>query len=101
MNYAQIQEDFNLCQQFIEQSNLKVYKALAYPYGNYPKKGKQKQEFEEILKIYGIQYSLKIGNRVNRFPFKDKQAIKRIDIKGTDALFVFKLKLRIGKLKLF
>ena len=49
----------------------------------------------------GIKYGLRIGNRVNNFPFKNNYLVKRIDIKGEDSLFRFKLKLKIGKLKLF
>jgi hypothetical protein len=49
----------------------------------------------------GIKYGLRIGNRVNNFPFKNDYLVKRIDIKGEDNLFRFRLKLKIGKLKLF
>ena len=45
--------------------------------------------------------AFRIGNRVNKFPFKNKYEIQRIDIKGQDSLLKFKLKLRFGKLKLF
>jgi hypothetical protein len=45
--------------------------------------------------------AFRIGNRVNRFPFKNKFEIQRIDIKGQDSLTTFKWKLRLGKLRLF
>jgi hypothetical protein len=44
---------------------------------------------------------LRIGNQINKFPFKNPYEIMRIDIKGEDSLLKFKLKLRFGKLKLF
>lgn len=96
-----IQEDIDKSYEFIFNNNLNVYSALAYPYGDFPKKGIHKQEFFSLLKKNNIKMAFRIGNRVNRFPFKNKFEIKRIDIKGEDNLFIFKLKLKLGKLRLF
>ena len=74
---------------------------MAYPYGNYPKKGKRKIEFFQLLEKNNIKMAFRIGNRVNIFPFKNKYEIQRIDIKGQDSLLAFKWKLRLGKLRLF
>jgi hypothetical protein len=41
MSAAEINEDFEKCFQIIEQNDLKVYHALAYPYGNFPKESKK------------------------------------------------------------
>jgi peptidoglycan/xylan/chitin deacetylase (PgdA/CDA1 family) len=96
-----IQLDFDNSFQLIAQQGLKVFPALAYPYGNYPKKGTQKKEFFRLLEQNKIKMAFRIGNRVNRFPLKNKYEIQRIDIKGQDSLFTFKWKLRLGKLRLF
>lgn len=97
----EIQEDFDKSFELIRQNDLKVYPALAYPYGNYPKKGNQKVDFFKVLEKNNIKMAFRIGNRVNRFPLRNKFEIQRIDIKGQDSLTVFKWKLRLGKLRLF
>ena len=74
---------------------------MAYPYGNFPKKKNLKKDFFRLLEKNNIKMAFRIGNRVNKFPFKNKFEIQRIDVKGQDSLFTFKCKLRLGKLKLF
>lgn len=98
---AEINSDFSKCFEIIKQNDLKVYNALAYPYGNYPKKEPQKRKFQLLLKQNKVKMGLRIGNKVSKFPFKKPYEITRIDIKGEDSLLKFKLKLRFGKLKLF
>jgi len=97
----EINDDFSKCFEIIEQNELKVYKALAYPYGNYPKKEPNKSKFIAVLKQNNVKAGLRIGNKINKFPFKNLYEIMRIDVKGEDSLLKFKLKLRFGKLKLF
>lgn len=97
----EINDDFSKCFEIIEQNELKVYNALAYPYGNYPKKEPNKSKFIEVLKQNNVKAGLRIGNKINKFPFKNLYEIMRIDVKGEDSLLKFKLKLRFGKLKLF
>ena len=101
MTDEEINNDFKQCREFIENSALNVYPAVAYPYGNYPKKEPRKTEFKKLLEANGIKMGLRIGNRVNRFPFKEKYEIQRIDVKGEDSFLKFKLKLKFGRLKLF
>jgi len=98
---AEINADFSKCFEIIEQNALKVYNALAYPYGNYPKKEPNKSMFTTLLQQNNVKAGLRIGNRINKFPFKNPYEIMRIDIKGEDSMLKFKLKLRFGKLKLF
>jgi peptidoglycan/xylan/chitin deacetylase (PgdA/CDA1 family) len=94
----EINEDFAECRRVIAETGLKVYPALAYPYGNYPKKGEANTSFKKLLRDNGIKMAFRIGNRVNTFPFADMYEINRLDIKGHESLFKFKLKLRFGKL---
>lgn len=101
MSEFEIQNDFSECASIIKENGLHLFPVLAYPYGNYPKKNPEKQIFKKILNKNGIKFGLKIGNRPNKFPFKDDYEIKRIDMKGEDGFFTFRLKLKFGKLKLF
>lgn len=101
MPLDKIRTDFEQSKTFIKNNDLNLSSVLAYPYGKYPKKGDAKNSFFECLDENNIAYGLRIGNRVNKFPFKNNYEIQRIDIKGEDSLSKFKLKLRYGKLKLF
>lgn len=101
LSESEINHDFEKCYQIIKKSGLNVAPALAYPYGNFPKKGEGNKNFKKILEKNNIKFGLRIGNRLTSFPFSDPYAIKRIDIKGEDSLFVFKVKMKIGKLSLF
>jgi peptidoglycan/xylan/chitin deacetylase (PgdA/CDA1 family) len=101
LSEAEINDDFNNCFSVVKEHGLKVYNAVAYPYGNYPKNEPQKSKFKAVLMQNGIKSGLRIGNKINRFPFKNPYEIMRIDVKGDDSFLKFKLKLRFGKLKLF
>lgn len=101
LNETEINEDFTNSYEIIRQSGLKVSPVVAYPYGNFPKRGSANKTFKKTVKKNNIKFGLRIGNRLNSFPFSDPYEIKRIDIKGEDSLFVFKLKMRIGKLSMF
>lgn len=70
---------------------------LAYPYGKFPRKDPKKSQFFQQLKEFQFEFGLRIGNRVNRFPFKSKYEIQRIDVKGEWNLSRFKRKIRFGK----
>ncbi|WP_300566354.1 polysaccharide deacetylase family protein [Flavobacterium sp.] len=101
LSEKEITEDFEKCYKIIEENKLKVYPAVAYPYGNYPKNEPMKSEFIKVLGKNKVKMGLRIGNKVNSFPFKNPYEIMRIDIKGEENLLKFRLKLRFGKLKLF
>lgn len=101
LSLEQIQEDFDKSFECIANSKLNVFPALAYPYGNYPKKDPFQKEFFQLLEKNNIRMAFRIGNRLNAFPFKNKYTLQRVDIKGEDSLLVFKWKLRLGKLRLF
>lgn len=101
MSVDEVQADFDKCKSYIQEHQLNIHNTLAYPYGKYPRKGLGRQEFFETLHQNQIAYGLRIGNRVNRYPFKNNYEIQRIDIKGEDSLVKFKLKLSFGKLGIF
>ena len=101
MSEIELQNDFLNCFQIVKTNGLKLFPVLAYPFGNYPRKKFDKQIFKRVISENGMLFGLKIGNRPNKFPFKDPYEIKRIDIKGEDSIFKFKLKIKFGKLKLF
>lgn len=101
LSKEEIEEDLKKSNQFVKENQLNIVPAIAYPYGSYPKDKNKFQEFKTILKENGIQFGLRIGNKISRFPFKEPYLIKRIDVKGEDSIFRFKIKLLFGRTKLF
>jgi peptidoglycan/xylan/chitin deacetylase (PgdA/CDA1 family) len=89
----EIKADFDACKQIISENNLKVYPSVAYPYGSYPRKGAENANFKLQLERNEIKFGLRIGNRLNSFPFKKNHEIQRIDIKGEDGLLKFRYKI--------
>jgi peptidoglycan/xylan/chitin deacetylase (PgdA/CDA1 family) len=98
LNEEEIVSDFEGCFRSISENKLTLLKTLAYPYGKYPRELSEKEKFISRLKEQGFRYGLRIGNRLNEFPFKNPFEIQRLDIKGEFSLSRFKLKLRFGKL---
>ncbi len=102
ISYDEIENDLQLCQELIKKENLNVFPALAYTYGAYyRKKDPNQKQFFELLARQGIKYGLRIGNRINIFPFKNTYEIQRIDIRGADSINTFKRKVILGRTKLF
>ncbi|QHI38969.1 Poly-beta-1,6-N-acetyl-D-glucosamine N-deacetylase [Kordia antarctica] len=101
LSTEEIDEDFEKCKEFIVSNQLNVSNILAYPYGKYPRKNPEKDVFFNSLLKHKVAFGLRIGNRVNTFPFKDNYEVQRIDIKGEDSLSKFKSKLRYGKSRFF
>lgn len=95
---SEVKTDFDTCFDICKNNDLKVYNAVAYPYGNFPKKEPQKSVFFGYLKENEMKMGLRIGNKLNRFPFADPYEIQRIDVRGNEKMWKFKLNLRFGKL---
>ena len=90
--------DMDKCLKFVSDSDLEFSKILAYPYGKYPREKEANKEFTSILRERGIYFGLRIGNRVNSFPFANPFEIQRLDIKGEYNLSKFSRKVKYGKL---
>lgn len=95
------EKDLKRNMEILEAQNIKYSRVLAYPYGKYPVKKSEKTNFFSILKEIGIDFAVRIGNKINYFPTWHPYELCRIDIKGKDSLIKFKLKLIFGRLKLF
>ena len=55
LNDIEVKEDFKKCFEIINQNGLKVFNALAYPFGNYPKKEPEKSLFFKMLNENNIK----------------------------------------------
>ena len=77
----------------------KTLAAWAYTFGAYPKRNKT--EFDALKLAFqnsGIVCAFRIGNRINKLPLKDPFKIERIDIRGDESFFKFRLKVGFGKI---
>ncbi|MCO6173800.1 polysaccharide deacetylase family protein [Flavobacterium sp. NRK F10] len=101
LSILEAKTDLERSNQFIKDNQLEVVPAIAYPYGSYPKEVQKFKEFKTVLKESGILFGLRIGNKINRFPFKEPYLIKRVDVKGEDNLLRFSIKMLFGRIKLF
>lgn len=97
LSNAEIENDTRKCVDFVKENNLQFSPVLAYPYGKFPKEKVHNKTFTKILSQNGIEYGLRIGNRLNPLPFKKPYEIERIDVKGEWSLLKFKRKIRFGK----
>jgi peptidoglycan/xylan/chitin deacetylase (PgdA/CDA1 family) len=102
LDRAGMEQDLNLCIETLAYHNIPFVRVLAYPYGGFPKNDPQlRAGMKEIFRTVRLQFALRIGNRINRWPPKDIYEMKRIDIRGTDNFYTFKTKLTKGRRKFF
>jgi peptidoglycan/xylan/chitin deacetylase (PgdA/CDA1 family) len=97
----ELTEDINNCKSIFYKNSIPFVPFITYPYGAYPRERKRYEKFKEALLNNGILLGFRIGNRINKLPLADPFCIQRIDIKGTDSFFRFKLKLLLGRIKIF
>ena len=102
LDHAGMEEDLKNCRETLDFYGIPFTGVFAYPYGGYPKKDPVlKEQMISLFHQSGIDFALRIGNKINTWPILRPFEIKRIDIKGTDNFFIFKTKLRKGRAKLF
>ncbi|MGO3184136.1 MAG: polysaccharide deacetylase family protein [Aequorivita sp.] len=98
LSNAEVEADLRRSMEFVADNELNFSPILAYPYGKFPKEKERNEVFNKIMEQNGIQFGLRIGNRINQFPFKKPYEIERIDVKGEWSLLKFRQKIRFGKL---
>jgi peptidoglycan/xylan/chitin deacetylase (PgdA/CDA1 family) len=99
LSTAEMEQDLDANIAFFKQNGLSYAQGFAYPYGGRPKDKHQFEEMKTLLKQKGIEMAFRIGNKLNYSNPKEVYAVNRIDIRGTNGFFIFKWKLRFGRLK--
>lgn len=97
LSNTETEADIRRCLEFVSENELNFSPVLAYPYGKFSKDKTGNEMFNQILSNNGIHYGLRIGNRINNFPFKKLYEIERIDVKGEFSMLKFRQKIRFGK----
>ena len=95
---AEMHTEFDNAMNAFDNSKLTYHKVWAYAYGARPG---DMAGMKKLMREAGINAAFRIGNKVSKVPADDMYEIKRIDIKGTDTIETFKVKLRKGRLKPF
>ena len=99
MSGAEFDRDFKLSISTLINSGLPFIKAIAYPYGKFPKGNMNNAS--RIMTENNISLAFRIGNKINKWPLKNPFLVKRIDIRGTDTFNDFKIKVKKGRVKVF
>jgi peptidoglycan/xylan/chitin deacetylase (PgdA/CDA1 family) len=86
---------------FFKSNKLNFSPAFAYPYGSRPKNRVLLKNTKDLMSKLGIKLAFRIGNRINKIPFKDIFEINRIEISGFDSIKTFEKKLKYGNRKFF
>ena len=93
--------DIAECKVKLAENAIPFVPAIAYPYGAYPREEKRYTKYKEILIKNGVLLGFRIGNKINKLPISDPFSVKRIDVRGTDSFFEFKIKMLFGRVKPF
>lgn len=97
-----MKDDLVNCFNTLDYFSIPYERVLAFPFGAYPKKDPElKVKMKSVFREMKLHFALRIGNRINRFPFPDPYEITRTEIRGTDSLMTFRIKLKKGRKKLF
>ncbi len=94
MTLDEIEADLRQGLDALRRQELPLVAALAYPYGRDP--GRRllgRGRVRAMLSGLGIQCGLRIGNRINHLPIRDRFALTRIDIRREDTIETFRRKL--------
>ncbi len=98
LSVADAQKDLQEHISFLKKNRISFAPAFAYPYGGFPKNKIARNNLKELFFENNIQLAFRIGNRINRLSKStDLFTLNRIDIRGTDSFFKFKIKLKFGK----
>lgn len=98
MGFSEIEADTDAALIEADKLRLPFTSCVAYPFGKFPKKDPLHSKFKQHWEAVGMFYGLRIGNRINRFPFPKPYEIQRLDIKGEYSLSHFRRKLKYGKI---
>ena len=99
-NEEVIQKEMLQSIETLQNNNIPFAPVFAYAYGAFPKQQPAQTNMFSIFSALGIWYAVRIGNNINTLPLKNRFLVKRIDIRGTDSFFIFKMKMLLGRVRL-
>lgn len=101
LSLEEIANDISTCRTVLEKNDVPYVSCLAYTFGAFPKRDKlRRMAMFELFEAKKVAMAFRIGNRINRLPFKEKFLIQRLDVRGDESFQQFQKSLKFGK-KLF
>jgi peptidoglycan/xylan/chitin deacetylase (PgdA/CDA1 family) len=101
LSHDDIESEINKCRKELTDNRIEFLPILAYPYGKYPKEKSENEAFGKLLKKLGVVYGMRVGSRINSWPFENDYVVKRVPIYGDESFWVFKTRIKKGYLKRF
>ncbi len=101
LSHDEIESEINKCRNELTENGIGFLPVLAYPYGKYPKDKVENEAFGKLLKKLGIVYGMRVGSRINSWPFENAYVVKRVPIYGDEPFWVFKTRIKKGYWKRF
>jgi peptidoglycan/xylan/chitin deacetylase (PgdA/CDA1 family) len=99
---AEVAADAERCARWLEAEGVPYERALAFPYGAYPRKDPARRAaFLAALAGAGVAVAFRIGNRVNPLPLPAPLEIQRTEIRGDEPFSAFARRVRRGRLRGF
>jgi peptidoglycan/xylan/chitin deacetylase (PgdA/CDA1 family) len=92
------QHELAECQACLRAEDIPFLPVLAYPYGGFPKHPQTFEAFQKVLQNQEISLAFRIGNRLNAWPLRAPFLVQRIDVRGDEPMWRFRLKIQFGKL---
>ncbi|GHT23836.1 hypothetical protein FACS189430_07740 [Bacteroidia bacterium] len=77
---AAVEEDVQKAVHTLKTLGIDYTPVVVYPFGGFPRKKDEYRKFCEMLKRNGIEFGVRIGNRINKLPLNDRFHICRIDV---------------------
>jgi peptidoglycan/xylan/chitin deacetylase (PgdA/CDA1 family) len=94
--------DVARCARWLADAGVPFERALAFPYGSYPRKDPARRAaFLDALERGGVAVAFRIGNRVNPLPLPSRLELQRTEIRGDEPFRIFERKVRRGRRKGF
>ena len=93
----QIRLDALACRRQLDALGIDHVPVFAYPYGSVPSDPQHREQWAQSLKQAGVRMACRVGNRLNRLPFDDPMMLTRIEVRGDDARWKFRMNLALGK----
>jgi len=90
--------DIRQCKELLQSMDIPFQPCIAFPYGAYPRRDRPRQQsFFNTLQKKQVALAFRIGNRLNRLPFRNPLLIQRLDIKGNMSFEKFIKLIKNGK----